>query len=36
MVENGHAWAYDGGTKVKNLEDLIAIQEQNDESIKET
>ena len=36
MVQNGHAWAYDGGTKVKNLEDLIAIQEQNDEPIKET
>ena len=36
MVENGHAWAYDGGTKVKNLEDLIAIQEQNNEPIKET
>jgi len=32
MVENGHAWAYDGGTKIKNLQDLISIQEQSNES----
>lgn len=26
MIECGHAWEYDGGTKIKNLQDLIAIQ----------
>lgn len=31
MIECGHAWAYDGGTKIKNLQDLIAIQEQMNE-----
>ena len=25
MIEDGYAWEYDGGTKVKNLEDLKAI-----------
>ena len=34
MVEKGHAWAYDGGTKVKNLEDLIAIQGDRNETNK--
>ena len=31
MVERGHAWEYDGGTKIKNLQDLITIQEQSNE-----
>ena len=24
MIDKGYAWAYDGGTKVRNLEDLMA------------
>ena len=24
MIDEGYAWAYDGGTKVRNLEDLMA------------
>ena len=24
MIDEGYAWAYDGGTKEKNLEDLMA------------
>jgi micrococcal nuclease len=25
MVEHGYAWAYDGGTKKKNLQELLEI-----------
>ena len=24
MIDEGYAWAYDGGTKLRNLEDLMA------------
>ena len=24
MIDKGYAWAYDGGTKEKNLDDLLA------------
>ena len=27
MIDKGYAWAYDGGTKVRNLEDLMAKRE---------
>ena len=30
MIDKGYAWAYDGGTKVRNLEDLMAKRESND------
>jgi len=30
MIDKGYAWAYDGGTKEKNLEDLIAKRENTD------
>ena len=30
MIDKGYAWAYDGGTKVRNLEDLLAKRENND------
>ena len=29
MIDKGYAWAYDGGTKVRNLEDLMAKRENN-------
>ena len=25
MIDDGYAWAYDGGTKVKDLGDLLSI-----------
>jgi len=30
MIDKGYAWAYDGGTKVRNLEDLMAKRENGD------
>jgi len=30
MIDKGYAWAYDGGTKVRNLEDLMAKRENSD------
>ena len=30
MIDKGYAWAYDGGTKVRNLEDLMAKRESSD------
>ena len=30
MIDKGYAWAYDGGTKVRNLEDLLAKRENGD------
>ena len=30
MIDKGYAWAYDGGTKVRNLEDLLAKRENSD------
>tara|TARA_B100001057_G_C22789346_1_gene926956 strand:- start:309 stop:713 length:405 start_codon:yes stop_codon:yes gene_type:complete len=30
MIDKGYAWAYDGGTKEKNLEDLMAKRENSD------
>ena len=30
MIDEGYAWAYDGGTKVRNLEDLMAKRESSD------
>ncbi len=30
MIDEGYAWAYDGGTKEKNLEDLMAKRESSD------
>ena len=30
MIDKGYAWAYDGGTKVRNLEDLMAKRESGD------
>ena len=30
MIDKGYAWAYDGGTKEKNLEDLMAKRESSD------
>ena len=32
MIDKGYAWAYDGGTKVRNLEDLMAKRE-NDNGV---
>ena len=29
MIDKGYAWAYDGGTKEKNLDDLMAKRESN-------
>ena len=29
MIDKGYAWSYDGGTKVRNLEDLMAKRENN-------
>mgnify|MGYP003118133685 FL=1 len=30
MIDEGYAWAYDGGTKVRNLEDLMAKRGESD------
>ena len=30
MIDKGYAWPYDGGTKVRNLEDLMAKRESSD------
>ena len=30
MIDKGYAWAYDGGTKEKNLEDLMAKRKSSD------
>jgi len=30
MIDKGYAWAYDGGTKVRNLEDLMAKRDKSD------
>ena len=30
MIDKGYAWAYDGGTKVRNLEDLMAKRDNSD------
>ena len=30
MIDKGYAWAYDGGTKLRNLEDLMAKRENSD------
>ena len=30
MIDKGYAWAYDGGTKVRNLEDLMTKRENSD------
>jgi micrococcal nuclease len=30
MIDKGYAWTYDGGTKVRNLEDLMAKRESSD------
>ena len=30
MIDKGYAWSYDGGTKEKNLDDLIAKRESSD------
>ena len=30
MIDKGYAWAYDGGTKVRNLDDLMAKRENSD------
>ena len=30
MIDKGYAWAYDGGTKVRNLEDLMTKRESGD------
>ena len=30
MIDEGYAWAYDGGTKVRNLEDLMAKRGKSD------
>ena len=30
MIDKGYAWTYDGGTKVRNLEDLIAKRDNSD------
>ena len=30
MIDKGYAWAYDGGTKVRNLEDLMAKRNESD------
>ena len=30
MIDKGYAWSYDGGTKEKNLKDLMAIRESSD------
>ena len=29
MIDKGYAWSYDGGTKEKNLDDLMAKRESN-------
>ena len=30
MIDKGYAWAYDGGTKVRNLEDLMTKRDKSD------
>ena len=30
MIDKGYAWSYDGGTKEKNLDDLMAKRENSD------
>ena len=30
MIDKGYAWTYDGGTKVRNLEDLMAKRDNSD------
>ena len=32
LVQNGYAWAYTGGTKIKDLNSLIKIREQSEKS----